>query len=52
MYHPVPLPGGENDILRGVCSALNYVGINGNNVAANGILKQGEIGFFIPQKIY
>ena|ERR1035437_7288458 len=48
-YHPVRDP---NDILRGVSSVLQFIGIEPGMVSGHSVLKPGEIAFFIPQRIY
>lgn len=48
-FHPTNDP---NAIVLGVCQALIQVGISVGFMPANGVLPNGRVGFFIPQKFY
>jgi hypothetical protein len=48
-YHPTQ---DTNAILYGVSCVLNEVGISTGPMVNNGILKQGEMAVFIPERIY
>lgn len=47
-YHYTEDP---NDILRGICFVLNYVGFTTGRISSYGILQPGEIAFFIPKQV-
>ncbi|MGA2869954.1 MAG: hypothetical protein ABSF34_12450, partial [Verrucomicrobiota bacterium] len=40
-----------NDILYGINSVLNFIGIPSGTMSNYGLLKPGEVGFFIPKQV-
>jgi hypothetical protein len=48
-YHPTD---NQDSIIIGVCNALIREGISVGFASSKGILQDGKVGFFIPQKFY